>query len=121
MMNPLNSAFRFALEVGALGAMGWWGYEQSDGGVRYVLMTAVPLAAAMAWGTFAVPSDPSRGQDGLVRVSGLTRLLVEAAFFCFSTWALYDMDQHALAFGFGACVMIHYTLSFDRLKWLLKQ
>ena len=29
-----NKALRFALEVSALGAMGWWGYEQTDGNGR---------------------------------------------------------------------------------------
>ena len=120
-MHPGNSAFRFALELGALGAMGWWGFDQGDGAGRYALMAGVPIAAAAAWGIFAVPSDPSRGKDGLVAVSGKTRLLLEATFFGFAAWALHDLDENAFAAGFGSAVILHYTLSFDRVKWLIKQ
>jgi len=109
------------LELGALGAMGWWGYEQADGASRYALMAGVPFAAASAWGIFAVPSDPSRGKDGVVSVSGITRLLLEAAFFSFSSWALHDLGKDSLAVSYGSAVAIHYALSIDRLKWLVKQ
>ena len=120
-MRRWNKGLRFALELGAVGAMGWWGYEQADGGGRYALMVGVPLVAAATWGIFAVPSDPSRGQDGLVRVSGLTRLLIEAAFFGFATWALHDLGEDPLAVGYGSVVVVHYAVSFDRVKWLIKQ
>ena len=65
-----NKALRFMLELGALGSMGWWGYEQSDGNGRYALMAELPITAAAAWGVFAFPGDPSRGGDGVVQVSG---------------------------------------------------
>jgi len=114
-----NKALRFGLELGALGAMAWWGYEQTDGAGRYAWMVGTPVAAAAAWGVFAVPGDPSRGQDGVVRVSGLTRLLIEGAFFGFATWALSDLGEDPLAIGLGSTVVVHYAFSLDRLGWLL--
>jgi len=119
-MHPANGALRFALELGALGAMGWWGHDQTDGGARYALMAGLPITAAMAWGVFAVPGDPSRGKDGWVPVSGEVRLLLEAAFFGFAAWSLHDLGEDALAVGLGSGVVLHYTMSLDRLKWLLK-
>jgi hypothetical protein len=101
--------------------MGWWGYKQADGSGRDALMTGIPIATALAWGVFTVPSDPSRGQDGLVHVSGVTRLLLEGTIFGFATWALHDLGEDVLAVCFGSAVILHYTLSFDRLNWLIKQ
>ena len=120
-MSPGNKAFRFVLELAALGAMGWWGYDQGDGAGQYILMAGVPITAAAVWGVFAVPGDPSRGQDGLVRVSGVTRLFIEGLFFGFATWALHDLGRDALTAGLGGAVVLHYALSIDRLKWLVKQ
>lgn len=116
-----NGALRFALELGALGAMGQWGYEQEKGDSRYALMVGIPLVAAGGWGIFNVPSDPSRGQDGLVQVSGINRLLIESVFFGFAIWTLQDLGKESKAIGFGSTVIFHYALSLDRLKWLIKQ
>jgi hypothetical protein len=69
----------------------------------------------------AVPDDPSRGQNGLVRVPGVVRLLIEAAFFGFATWALHDLGEDGLAIGYGSAAVLHYGLSFDRVKWLIRQ
>jgi len=120
-MNIANAIFRFVLELGALGAMGWWGYDQIDGIGRYALMVGVPLVAAAAWGTFTVPSDPSRGQNGPVPVSGIIRLLVEGTFFGFASWALHDLDKDIYVVGFGSAVILHYALSLERSKWLIRQ
>ena len=120
-MNLGNGIFRFILELGALGSMGWWGYNQSEGAPRYALMAAVPITTALVWGTFTVPGDPSRGKEGSVPVSGLTRLLIEATIFGGAFWVLQDLGEKNLATGFGSAVILHYTISFDRLQWLLKQ
>jgi len=120
-MNAWNLGLRFGLEVAALGAMGWWGYEQSDSSSRYAAMIGVPLLAAAAWGTFAVEGDPSRSGEALVVVPGVVRLAMELAFFGFSAWALSDIDHRALGIGMGSAVAVHYALSYERIQWLLSQ
>lgn len=120
-MNPLNLALRFVLEIAALVAMGLWGWSVGRGGLEYALVVAVPLAAIIAWGTFAVPGDPSRGKDGLVRVPGLVRLAIELAFFGFAVFALHDLGHEALAIGLGGATLAHYALSYRRIAWLVRR
>jgi hypothetical protein len=58
--NPLNLALRFALEIAALFALGYWGWTQHDTIMRFVWSIGLVVLAAVIWGTFAVPDDPSR-------------------------------------------------------------
>lgn len=118
-MSPWNLGFRFVLELGALGAMAWWGYEQRDDLWRWPLAMGVPLLAAAAWAAFTMPGDPSRGGEGLVHVPGVARLALELAMFGFGTWALADLDHTALALGYGTSVTVHYVISYARIAWLL--
>ena len=119
--HPLNLTIRFLLELAALAALGYWGWHQSDGPLRYVLALGIPLIAAAAWGIFAVPNDPSRSGQAPVPVSGLVRLGLELVFFCFATWALFDLGLTTLGWAMGIVVLIHYGTSYDRLQWLMKQ
>ena len=65
-----NLALRFALEVCALAALGFWGWSQTEAPWRYVLMLGVPALAAAVWATFTVPDDPSRSGRAPVPVPG---------------------------------------------------
>jgi hypothetical protein len=114
--NPINLAVRFLLEVAALFIMGYWGWQQGDGFIRYVWMLAIPIVAAALWGTFRVPGDPG---DAPVAVPGLVRLLLELAYFGFSIWALFSLGEYTLAWIFGVILLIHYVISYDRVRDLL--
>ena len=119
--HPINLAVRFLLEASALLAMGVWGWYQSEGWFRFVLALGIPLIAAIVWGTFAVPNDPSRSGSAPVAVPGILRLVIEAAIFIFAVWALYDIGFTKLSWLFGIIVAIHYLVSYDRVLWLIKQ
>ena len=119
--HPLNLAVRFILEIAVLVAIGYWGWTQHDGFVRYLLAIGGPILAAVLWGTFAVPDDPSRSGKAPVPVPGILRLALELAIFAFATWALYDAGSGLLALLLAAIVVVHYALSYDRIAWLLKQ
>jgi hypothetical protein len=119
--HPLNLAARFLLEIVALVAIAYWGWSQQDGALRFVLAIGLPLLAAILWGTFAVPEDPSRSGKAPVPVPGVVRLVLELAFFAFAAWALYDAGKVTLALVLAAVVVIHYALSYDRITWLLRQ
>jgi hypothetical protein len=119
--HPVNLAVRFLLEIAALVAIGYWGWSQHDGLLRFVLAIGGPLIAAILWGTFAVPGDPSRSGKAPVPVPGLARLVLELAIFAFAAWALYDAGQPVLALILSVIVVIHYALSYDRVAWLLRQ
>ena len=119
--NPINLAVRFLLEIAALVAIGYWGWSQHDGWLRFVLVIGFPLLAAILWGTFNVAGDPSRSGKAPVPVPGIVRLALELAIFAFAVWALYDAGQATLAIVLVAIVVIHYALSYDRIAWLLRQ
>jgi hypothetical protein len=119
--HPVNLTIRFLLELAALAALGYWGWNQSDDLFRYVLALGLPLIAAAAWGAFAVPNDPSRSGEAPVPVPGLVRLGLELALFGFATWTLFDLDLTTLGWMMGIVVLVHYGVSYDRIQWLIKQ
>jgi hypothetical protein len=77
--NPINLALRFILEIAALFALGYWGWTQHDGVWRFVWGIGLVILAAVIWGTFAVPDDPSRSGNAPVPVPGALRLVIELA------------------------------------------
>jgi hypothetical protein len=116
--NPINLALRFFLELAALYFIGYWGWTQHDGVLRYLLAFGLPLLAAFIWGVFRVPGD---GGAPRVRVSGVVRLLIEVVFFGFATWGLFDAGAMTIGRIFGGITLLHYIISYDRILWLLKQ
>ena len=116
--NPVNLVLRFFLELAALYFIGRWGWMHFDGGMRTLLALGLPLLAAVIWGTFRVPGD---GGAPRVRVPGILRLVIEAVFFGFATWSLFDSGSNALAWMFGGITLLHYIISYDRITWLVKQ
>jgi hypothetical protein len=105
--------------MSALFIFGLWGWQRRDDGLRIVLALATPLVAAVLWGTFAVPHDPSRSGSAPIPVPGIVRLALECGFFAFASWALFDLRFARLAEIFGAAVTLHYALSYDRIRWLV--
>ncbi len=120
-MNPANLALRFVLEVTALSALAWWGWSLSDAWWRWLAAIGVVLFVALAWGVFAVPNDPSRGGQGIVKVPGIARLALELLVFGAGAYAFKAVGRPNLAMGFAAFVAVHYAWSYERVAWLLKQ
>ena len=118
--NRINLTIRFLLEISALVSMGIWGWQQREDWIRFVLAFGIPLAAAAVWGIFAVRDDPSRSGSAPVPVPGLIRLLLELAFFGLSVWMLYHMQYMRLSWILGITVAIHYLISYDRIRWLIR-
>jgi len=116
----LNLAIRFCLEIGVLIAVGMWGWQQTDGWMRWVIAIGLPLVLSVIWGVFNVPGDPSRSGAAPVAVPGVVRLLIEAAFFTFGAWALMSLGYRTFGGVFIIVVIVHYLVSFNRILWLLK-
>lgn len=119
--HPFNLAIRFLLEMFALVSIGIWGWKYSDGWLQYVLAIGIPIILAAIWGTFAVPNDPSRSGKALIVTPGVIRFAIELGFFAFATWSLYDIGLNKISIAFGSVVLIHYIISYDRIKWLMSQ
>jgi hypothetical protein len=118
-MSTWNSVLRLGLELGALGSMGYWGSRQGDGWMSYALAIGIPLAAAVAWGTFAVPDDPSRSGGAPVPVPGAVRLALEFTVFGLGAWTLHKSGHTTSALTFGGLVLFHNAVYYDRVIWLL--
>ncbi len=118
--HPVNLALRFALELAALAAMGYGGYHLDPRvGVRWGLAIGLPLVAAVLWGVFAVPGDPSRSGDTVVATPGWLRLVLELAIFGAATWALAHTGARGSSAALGGLTLLHYAASYDRVWWLL--
>jgi hypothetical protein len=118
---PVNLALRFLLELAALGSYAVWGSQQADGWLGYLLAFALPLLGAAFWGTFAVPGDPSRSGKAPVPVPGWLRLALELLIFGLATYCLYDAGYANAGGWFGLITLVHYFVSYDRIRWLLSQ
>lgn len=119
--HPINLTIRFILEISALISIGMWGWEQSDGWLRLTLAVGIPFILAAIWGIFAVPNDPSRSGKAPIVTPGIIRFGIELGFFAFAAWSLYDIGFIKISWTFSIIVVLHYLISYDRIKWLMSQ
>lgn len=120
-MRPWNLALRFGLEMAALVGFGLAAWHLSSGIVRWTAVVAVPLVAAVLWGTLNVLDDPSRSGNAPVEVSGRVRLVVEAIVLG-GGWIAYGTAGHrALGVALAVLTVLHYAVAFGRVRWLLSR
>jgi uncharacterized protein DUF2568 len=98
-------ALRFFLEIGALVALGYWGFETGDGWLGAVLGIGAPFLAAVAWGAFV---SPKAG----VKLAEPLRLAVELLFFGAAAAALAGAGRPELAVAFAVVVLAHIALLY---------
>ncbi|MBZ0291683.1 MAG: YrdB family protein [Anaerolineae bacterium] len=116
--NPLNLAFRFFLELAGLAAIGYWGWNTHEDIAQPLWTIGLILVAAVVWGTFRVPDDPGKAP---VVVPGWLRLLIEIVYFGGAVVLLNAAGQPNTALILGIAVLVHYALSYDRIRWLLTE
>ena len=119
--HPINLAIRFVLELAALFSLGLWGWRSGSGWLRFALASLVPIIAAVLWGTFAVPGDPSRSGTAPVAVPGVLRLVLELGIFACAAWALHHAGFTRASWMLGIIVALHYLISYDRILWLVNR
>jgi hypothetical protein len=119
--HPINLAIRLILEICALVSIGIWGWNQIDGWLKFILALGLPILLAAIWGIFNVSNDPSRSGKAPIVVPGIIRLAIELSFFAIATWTLFDLGFSEMSLVFGILVMLHYIVSYDRIKWLFTQ
>lgn len=117
----MNLLLRFCLELSALAGIGMAAFQAGDGVIAYAYAIAAVLLAAAAWGVFNVPDDPSRSGKAAVRVSGPVRLAIELTILLSGSLSFHLAGHTWIALAHTALIALHYTLSAERLRWLLKQ
>lgn len=91
-MSIIVLTIRFLCELGALVAVGWWGYH-----VHVALAIALPLVVGVVWGLFVAPRAKTRLRDPW-------RFLVESVVWAGAIAALATVPVIAIAFGALAIV-----------------
>ncbi|WP_033957065.1 YrdB family protein [Psychroserpens jangbogonensis] len=119
--HPINLLVRFILEICALISVGVWGWNQTEGWLKFVLAFGIPIILAAIWGIFAVPDDPSRSGKTVIPTRGIVRLIIEFGIFSIAIYSLYNLGLVKLSFAFGVVIIIHYILSYDRIAWLISK
>lgn len=119
--NPINLGLRFILEIAVMFALGNWGWIQFEGVWRFVVAIGLVVLAAVIWGTFAVPNDPSRSGQAPVPVPGWVRLVLELVYFALGVLAFFASGMPVFGYLLAGLTIIHYALSYDRIEWLLMQ
>ena len=123
-MNPpemagWNLLLRFAPEIGALVGLGVAAWQSTDGPVRWIATIAVPLVAAILWGTFNVLNDPSRSGEAAIEVPGWLRLAIELTILGSGGVAIGMAWGPAAGVAFATAIVFHYATSWSRIHWLL--
>jgi len=112
----------FALEVGALLALGRYAGGLGRGAWSYVAALGDPACAALVWATFAVQGDPpSRSGKAPIPVPGGPRLAIELAVFLGGAAALAARQSWVAFALFMVALVVHHAMTTDRLTWLLRQ
>ena len=116
--HPIILLIHFLLELVAWFSLGYWGWMQSQGLVRWLLGIGLPLIAMVLWGTFRVPGDPGNAP---VAVPGIVRLALETMIFFGGALALYLVGQPLLGIAMAIILLLLYLAEYDRVLWLLQQ
>jgi hypothetical protein len=77
------------------------------------------IAAWIVWDVFRVPGDG--GANPAVPVPGWVRLVIEAAYFTGVATALAAAGVPQIGLVYAILVAIHYTLTHQRVIWLLRE
>jgi hypothetical protein len=102
----VNLALRFLLELCALAALGYWGFQTGKGWVMKIgLGIGIPVLIAVIWGMFGSPGAS-------VKLSAPLHLLLELVIFGLPAIALYAAGKHGLAGSFILTVVINRILMY---------
>jgi hypothetical protein len=107
VLRGANLAVRFlVVEVGALAATGYWGYETGSGVVRVLLAIGAPALVVTAWALFV---SPKRKYD----LSKPVRLAIELVVLGAASAALWNVGRPGLAIAFAAMAAVSGALNYS--------
>ena len=101
LIKGANLALRFLLELCALVALGYWGFESGGGAIAKVALgIGAPLVTAVVWGVFVAPRAP-------VELPGVVVLLLQVVVFGSAAAGLAATGHRTLALVFAVVVAIN--------------
>lgn len=105
-VKSVNLAMRFLIELGALAAFAYWGWQTGTSVASQILLAGVtPLLAALIWGRFIAPRAPHRLEDPL-------RVGIEIVIFGAATAALIVAGAPTTGTIFGIVAAVSLILMF---------
>ncbi len=106
VIQSANLAAAFLLELCALAALGYWGFQTGESTlVKIILGIGAPLLLIVVWGKFLAPKSSTRLRDPALTLVKLLILGVAAA-------ALASAGQPGLALIFALAVVINLALAY---------
>jgi hypothetical protein len=106
MLQSINLALRFILELCALLAVGYWGFKTGSGFVMKMgLGIGVPLFMAVIWGTFGAPK-------AAVQLSAGLHLFLELIIFGLPVVAMLAAENPRLAWAYAVIAVINRVLMY---------
>jgi len=106
VLQSINLALRFVLEMFALGAVAYWGFKSGkDGILKWLMAIGAPALLAVIWGVFGSPK-------AVMKLTGILHFTVEVLAFGLPALALYFADKQNLAFIYMVVVIINRILMF---------
>ena len=104
LIKGANLAFRFLLELCALGALVYWGFTTGSGTLAKMgLGIGTPLMAAVVWAMFVSP-------QASVQLPGILVLLLQVLVFGSAAAGLAATGHRTMALAFGALVITNAVL-----------
>lgn len=105
-MKSANLALAFFLELAALVAFAYWGFNTGDSSLVHVALgIGVPVLAAALWGIFAAPKSSRRLQ-------GVAYWTFKIVFFALASAALAAAGQPTLGIALGVVAAVNLLLLY---------
>ncbi|WP_329765533.1 YrdB family protein [Bacillus nitratireducens] len=106
MLQALNIALRFMLELCVLGIVGYWGFRVGTITViKVTLAIILPVIVAIIWALFGA-------QHAEWEVQGILHVLLEIIVFGVGVAALYHLKHYMLASGLAIIIVVNRMLMF---------
>ena len=105
VLRAANLGLRFLLELAAVVAVAYWGYEAGEGAARWFLAVAAPAVVIVLWGAFVAPKR-------LIDLPAPVRLGIELGVWTAAALALWAAGQEALGTGFLIAAVISGILNY---------
>ncbi len=104
LIQSVNLAIRFLLELCILVIFGYWGFKTGQTGLTKVLLgIGSPILFAIVWGVLLAPKSAMRLHEPWL-------FLLEITVFVLAAWALARSGRLNLAVAFGAIYLLNKIL-----------